>query len=291
MPKVSVVMPTYNCSEYIESAIESVFEQTYPDYEIVIIDDGSTDGTKETIKHYLKDDRVRYFYQSNTGLPNARNRGLSEARGEYIVFLDADDELPFDALARITEIFVKNGAGWIITDISRREKGVEELQKAKLAGKDYFREFLRQKMRFQSRFYKRETLIDIGLYDPLQIYYEDWDLWIRLLEAGIPFYYINEPLYIYKIRKNSVTKPKKFSKNLYYIERLYKKHYKRLADLGDKEARELYAFYMWRTASDYFYKTGDILKIFRCMFYSVKYDHGSLKRYILRFLAKMFRDG
>ena len=88
-PKVSVIIPSFNSAKYLPQAIESVLNQTYKDYEIIVIDDGSTDNTKELIAPYLS--KIRYVYQDNQGAGEARNRGLDLARGELIAFLDADD--------------------------------------------------------------------------------------------------------------------------------------------------------------------------------------------------------
>ena len=88
-PLVSVIIPTYNCDRYIIEAIESVLNQTYSNKEIIIVDDGSTDNTKQVIKPYLN--QINYFYQKNQGSSVARNRGIQEVKGEFIAFLDADD--------------------------------------------------------------------------------------------------------------------------------------------------------------------------------------------------------
>ncbi len=87
---ISVIIPTYNCSDYIIEAIESVLNQTYKDVEIIVIDDGSTDDTYKILKPYLH--KIKYIYQDNSGPSRARNVGIQEAKGEYIAFLDADDK-------------------------------------------------------------------------------------------------------------------------------------------------------------------------------------------------------
>lgn len=92
---VSVVIPCYNYGNYLEKAIESVLIQTYPYYEIVVVDDGSMDHTKEVAQKY---DTVKYIYQSNQGVSAARNNGIKNSKGKFIVFLDADDWLLPDAL-------------------------------------------------------------------------------------------------------------------------------------------------------------------------------------------------
>lgn len=88
--QVSVVIPTYNRAPYVTMAIESALAQSYQDYEIIVVDDGSTDGTRDVLEPYR--DRIRYMYQDNKGVSAARNTGIQEARGEWIAFLDSDDE-------------------------------------------------------------------------------------------------------------------------------------------------------------------------------------------------------
>ncbi|MCL4553149.1 MAG: glycosyltransferase [Candidatus Marsarchaeota archaeon] len=89
MPRVSVIVPAYNCQGFIAETVESIFGQTYSDYEIIVVNDGSSDRTEDILKGY--GDRIRYVYQDNGGVSAARNRGLAMAKGELIAFLDHDD--------------------------------------------------------------------------------------------------------------------------------------------------------------------------------------------------------
>ena len=90
MAEVSVIIPTYNYARYINQAIKSVLSQSFHDLEIIIVDDGSTDGTKDVVSTF-KDSRITYIYQNNRGISSARNIGIGFSSGEYIGFLDADD--------------------------------------------------------------------------------------------------------------------------------------------------------------------------------------------------------
>ncbi len=120
-PLVSVVIPTYNRAELAGAAIESAIAQTYPKLEIIVVDDGSTDGTAEVIQHYInghsdaccKGREFNYIFQSNQGQSRARNRGIAAAKGDWIAFLDSDDLwLPekIEAQVRVIERFKECGA-------------------------------------------------------------------------------------------------------------------------------------------------------------------------------------
>ncbi|WP_456325502.1 glycosyltransferase family 2 protein, partial [Desulfonauticus submarinus] len=95
MSEISIIIPTYNCAKYISEAIESVLAQTYKDYEIIVVNDGSTDNAETIIKNIFKKlkevGECKYIYQENQGSANARNRAIKESEGEYIAWLDQDD--------------------------------------------------------------------------------------------------------------------------------------------------------------------------------------------------------
>jgi glycosyltransferase involved in cell wall biosynthesis len=107
LPLVSIIMPVYNAEKYVAFAIESVLSQTYTRWELLIIDDGSTDHSKQVIQK-LEDSRIRYFYQENRGVSSARNVGLKNMKGKFICFLDADDELTAESIAARMVVFDGN---------------------------------------------------------------------------------------------------------------------------------------------------------------------------------------
>jgi len=88
---VSIIIPLFNREEFIRTCVESCLKQTYPTIEIIVIDDGSTDGSKDRISDYISSGKVRYYFQENSERSAARNHGISKAKGEYIQFLDSDD--------------------------------------------------------------------------------------------------------------------------------------------------------------------------------------------------------
>ena len=110
MKKVSVIITTYMNDRYIGAAVESVLNQTFGDYELIIVDDGSTDRTRDVVSGF-KDERIRYIWQEHSGLPaSARNRGIGIATGRFIAFLDGDNTWHPDKLTRCIGIFEKDPA-------------------------------------------------------------------------------------------------------------------------------------------------------------------------------------
>lgn len=105
---ISIIIPTYNNAELLERCLSSISRQAVSEWEAIIIDDGSTDSTAVLCKKYCeKDDRFRYYYQSNSGVSAARNKGLDLCRGDYVTFLDADDYFTEDALSIIANNITK----------------------------------------------------------------------------------------------------------------------------------------------------------------------------------------
>ena len=89
MPQVSVVIPTYKRAQFLDEVLQSAFNQTFKDFEVIVVNDGSTDQTKQLLEEY--GDKIRYIFQENSGPAKSRNRGIKESLGKYIAFLDADD--------------------------------------------------------------------------------------------------------------------------------------------------------------------------------------------------------
>jgi glycosyltransferase involved in cell wall biosynthesis len=178
---VSVVITTYNHGRFISDAIESVLTQTYPSVEIVIVDDGSQDDTKEKVKQYGS---ARYIWQANSGLSAARNTGIRESRGKYIVFLDADDILYPEAVRHNVEFFEKHpdcgfvcGSYRIVsadrTVLFEKARNEEELS---------YLDFLSaNKIAMNATIlYRRDVLIAVGGFDESIRACEDWDIYLRI---------------------------------------------------------------------------------------------------------------
>jgi glycosyltransferase involved in cell wall biosynthesis len=187
LPRVSVIIPAYNCDRYIQQAVNSVLNQTYTDYEIIVVDDGSTDETAKVLQPY--GDRIRYYYQENQGAAIARNRALRLARGEFIAFLDGDDFFLPNKLAAQVAYFDTNPAldlvqsGWRVVDQAGNViSDVEPWHYAPdldLAGF-----FLYKPVRPSSMILRRTWCERVGGFDPSLPPTEDLDFALRLALLG-----------------------------------------------------------------------------------------------------------
>jgi glycosyltransferase involved in cell wall biosynthesis len=197
MQTVSIIIPTYNRWEFLEVAIKSVFTQTYQDYELIIIDDGSTDVTSEHILRYS--DRLKYFYQENKGPSAARNAGIRIATGEFISFLDSDDrwlpkklkiQMDFIAKNPETKICYTNEI-WIRRGKRVNQKNVHQ----KYSGWIFQHCLPLCIVSPSSVIIQREVFEKIGLFDEQLIVCEDYDFWLRA-SLKYPFAFIDQPLIV-----------------------------------------------------------------------------------------------
>ncbi|OQX54719.1 MAG: hypothetical protein B5M53_05570 [Candidatus Cloacimonas sp. 4484_209] len=206
-PTVSVIIPTYNRAHLIRRAIQSVLNQTYQDFEIIIVDDGSTDDTEEVVKSF-KNERIRYIRQEkNEGAAAARNTGIKMAKGEYIAFQDSDDEWLPEKLEKQMKILenaspdlgVVYTSAWKVWDGKKiYEKSPTIMPYEGYICKD--RIDLRVKGIFlQSALIKKRYLLEIDMLDESLPRYHDLDLFIRLAKR-CRFYHLDEPLFIYYYR-------------------------------------------------------------------------------------------
>lgn len=201
-PLISVMMPTYNNGKYIKQAIESIYAQNYNNIEIIVIDDGSTDNTKEILKQY-KD--IKYFYIEHKGISFARNLALENSKGEYIAFLDSDDYWLPDKL-NIQMQYLKNHPDCKI--VFTKYKNIfekEELKKNKRAMhekaiEDSFQQYL------PSTVLKKELFYKYGFFDEKFSGIEDAEFIYRISMKGINIkHYIDKVFYIRRIHGNNIT--------------------------------------------------------------------------------------
>jgi glycosyltransferase involved in cell wall biosynthesis len=210
-------MPCYNASNFIGQSIGSVINQTYTNWELIIIDDGSTDNSKIICESFrLIDGRIRYYYQKNSKQARARNLGIEKSYGELIAFLDADDLWLPQKLEVTLNNFELANYDLIFTDSFFTEElniSISNSHYARMGVKNEIyckREdvvsFLEgNKIPILTALVKKSALIKVGGFDSNCVPAEDYDLWLRLLKNGFKFQSINVPLSIYRVHDNSAT--------------------------------------------------------------------------------------
>jgi glycosyltransferase involved in cell wall biosynthesis len=271
MSSISVIIPTYNCAQWLERAVQSVLSQGFQELEVIIVDDGSTDATAKMVKPWVASGAVKYIFQQNRGLPASRNAGARVATGEYLAFLDADDALAPGALRQMSEAMDQSGASWCLIDIVRVADSASEVQQTVVPEDDPFYGILAYNFVRRGMFFRSSGFFDAGMYDEAIRMCEDWELNIRMFEQRRSHVYVPEPLYLYTKREGSITTGR-VAENLAYTEKVFRKHHKRLADAGDKRAAQLYGAHMWDIARKYRYSVHLPIAATRCMRESLVYD-------------------
>lgn len=212
---VSIIMPAYNASSFISEAINSVINQTYVDWELIIVDDGSTDNTAETIKNWLEiDKRIQYFYQENGKQGKARNLGIAKSKGIYLAFLDADDLwLPEKLSCQVDEIQNKKADlvfsdSFIFKDQNLNAQKSMGVLSSKFYDKNDLQLFLEEnKIPILTVLVKKEKVIEVNNFSENKDIQnvEDYHLWLKLLISGSIFYSSDKILAKYRVHDNSAT--------------------------------------------------------------------------------------
>jgi len=222
-PKVSVIIPCYNLGEYIGETLESVFNQTFKDYEIIIVDDGSNDGKTPAILKGIKYPKVKVVTTENQGLPAARNNGIRAARGEYICPLDSDDMIAPTYLEKTTKILDANSRVGFVTTWCKTFEGSNYIWKTE---KFDLEKALCANITTVASVYRKSCIDEIGGYDESLLAYEDWDISVAVGERGWIGEIIKEPLFLYRVRKGSLYKSQiKKDNRIAHLSAFIDKHY------------------------------------------------------------------
>lgn len=208
VPTISVVIPAYNQSRYLAAAVQSVLDQTEQDFEIIIVDDGSTDQTRQVAASF-DDPRLRYIYQENAGLSAARNTGIRNSSGNYLTFLDSDDlftprklELLAGRLDDEPELGFAAGKA-ILIDQNGNPLGKTFDQPPP----DDLSDLLDwNPFHVSSVMIRREWQEQAGLFDESLRAYEDWDMWLRLARLGCRMDWVAEPVSYYRFHTGQMTR-------------------------------------------------------------------------------------
>ena len=201
--KVSVIVPVFNQGKFLSEALDSVLRQTYPYWECVIVNDGSPDNTEEVARRYLdRDGRFKYLFQQNKGLSSARNAGITNSGGEYILPLDADDVIGstyLEKAIRHFEEFPETKLVYCKAELFGEKEGCWDLDTY-----DYDR-FIWRNCIFCTAMYRRNDYDKTKGYNVNMVHgYEDWDFWLTLINKEDVVHCIDEVLFYYRIKKVSM---------------------------------------------------------------------------------------
>jgi len=229
-PKVSIIIPTYNREKFLTRALNSILIQTFKNFELIVIDDASTDNTEKVLKNFQKKDkRIKYFRNSqNKGPSESRNIGIRMAKGKYIAFLDSDDEWLPQKLEKQLK-FIENKNAKVVTCWAYVNDKIRK--KKYLCKVPYYKnpipKILKENYILSSPssvILERKVIDKVGFFDSLIRYAEDWDYWIRIIKAGYNFFVVKEPLLKYHLWEGGTPGTLNFSKKAKDLNRILEKH-------------------------------------------------------------------
>jgi len=211
MKKVTIIVPVYNVEQYLEEAIQSAIQQTYENIEILLIDDGSKDSSGSICDQYAqKDKRIKVFHQENQGLSGARNTGLKNATGEYIMFLDSDDIFPKDACEQMLKYIEETNADYVIGNYTNMddngtiwEKPVfakDKYTKFKLSIKDFEKSFYIMNSGVWNKMFRKSFLDELGIWFVERVPAEDAIFTTYCFMKSKNVYYLPNIVYHYRLR-------------------------------------------------------------------------------------------
>lgn len=222
-PLVSIIVPVYNAEKTIGRTINSILSQSYRNIEIIIVDDGSVDNTKEIISK-IKDDRLVYVKKNNSGVSASRNLGIDKSNGKYIMFCDADDELSNSAVSVLVSVakrqkvsVVKFGVLDVFSKCQKKEsmgnlagRRVESSLEKGLIYEKFFYCEAQQKCLVMALFLDRDFIEKNNLrFNDKLFMMEDVVFYVDIVDTGCAIYFYDEPLYKYYHYQNSVSHSKK----------------------------------------------------------------------------------
>lgn len=256
-PLVSVVIPTYNRRAYIVETLQSVLHQAFADYEVIVVDDGSTDGTDEVLRPYAG--RIRYIRQENRGAAAARNEGIRQARGSYVAFMDSDDlaaprhlETLYNFLRRNADHAMVMGNGAYLEGRFHNrstviaEKTAKRLEARGVTVRDLFDGRV---VRLQGTMSRKAALEEIGLLDEWFRLSYDLDVALRLVRR-YPIGFVNEVVYLYRKHGGNISADDELRsrENLRALEKLTAEYPEALALIGRRPFFRLCAHRYYRLA-------------------------------------------
>ncbi len=211
-PLVTIVVPVYNVKEFLRGCLETVVGQTYENFEVIIVDDGSNDGSEEICEEF-KSKRVAVFHKKNGGLSSARNYGLERAKGEWICFVDSDDRIKVDYVEKMMRGIIRHEADIAICGFND-EVPREKVISGRKAAIELFLKQENIEIVAWNKIYRKSLFFQNGIVYPEGQKFEDSLTTYKLLMAADKVIYVPEVLYIYNIRSGSIMDEAKIEQRL-----------------------------------------------------------------------------
>lgn len=265
---VSVVIPTYNCGQFLAAAIDSALCQTHKKFEVIVVNDGSNDDTSEVVRPFLS--RINYIVQQNRGLSAARNAGIRESKGDFIAILDADDIWIPTKIEKQLKLFATNhklgvvgcngfyvdADGTVIGDFAKPCYSKTQQLRA-LVLKNFV-------SGGSEALIKKECFLRIGLFDEQLKSAEDWDMWLRIAQ-NYEFDFVRESLVKIRIRVNSMSASGNSDKMLVNELRVVSKNFDSLFP-GRRLLRKKVTAFRYLSATIGFRESGNRGMVFKCLY-------------------------
>ena len=212
-PRVSVVIPAFNVSGYIQQAMDSLSKQSYQSFEALVVNDGSTDDTPEIVRSFCRtDSRFRLLDKPNGGLSSARNYGIRCAQGEYIAMLDGDDMYEVEKLATHVSVLDKHSTVGVVYSASQAIRDDGQPTMMRLSGKPIAKDPLKAMLcknfigHGSNSVFRREIIEEVGDFDEALRSSEDSDFWLRIAATGHwCFYRVSQALSLYRVRPSGLS--------------------------------------------------------------------------------------
>ena len=293
MPKVSVVIPAYNAVDYLIKTLENVFDQTFTDFEVIVIDDGSSDRTIESISN-LTNPNLKIVRQANQGVAVARNKGIELASGEYIAFLDSDDLWHPTKLEKQVQCLDTNPeVGLVNTWIKNIDEHGNELsivQAPEVEG-NVWNQIIEENIILCGSIpmIRRSCFEKVGVFDFELLSAEDWDMWIRLA-AKYSFALVKEPLVLY--RQHLKSKSRNLDKHLHYrlkiIDKTFQSVPPQLQYLKDRAYGRAYLSIAWKPLMQQDYQATNAYRKQAINYFPELRESDNYRRLTLVTLAKQY---
>lgn len=220
---VSIIIPAYNYARYMGECLESVLKQTYPHWECIVVDNGSTDDTAELVKTFVqKDDRIQYYFTQQKGVSFARNMGVELCKGAFILPLDADDKIGSEYLEKAVNVLKENEKIKLVyceAELFGASSGKWSLPEYSL------HTLLIENSIFSTALFRKQDFLAAGGYnEEMKEGFEDWDFWIRMLKSGGKVVKLEETFFYYRIKANSRNSVLDKQKQLNLRKKIYENH-------------------------------------------------------------------